>query len=190
MRRLTVPLLMSALLLAGCGGRFSDSGWNPLRWMDRGQRAPQTLAPDGGYGLAGDERPSVPQLLGVRWEPLNEGRLLVVTGIGPTKGYFDAELITAVAQPEGRISPDPDGVLRLRFVALPPPPTPRRHGCRPIRRWTRSRWRCRCPTPNWPLSSGSRSAVLRICWASHAENGCTAAAVRLIRSGRRSGRVV
>ncbi|SEN91173.1 hypothetical protein SAMN04489859_102197 [Paracoccus alcaliphilus] len=122
MRRLTVPLLMSALLLAGCGGRFSDSGWNPLRWMDRGQRAPQTLAPDGGYGLAGDERPSVPQLLGVRWEPLNEGRLLVVTGIGPTKGYFDAELITAVAQPEGRISPDPDGVLRLRFVALPPPP--------------------------------------------------------------------
>lgn len=125
MRRLTAPLLISALLLAGCGGRFGDSGWNPLGWMGGGggrDRGPSTLEPVGGYAVSGDQSPAIPQLLSARWEPLNEGRLLVVTGIGPTKGYHGARLITAVPQPEGRISPDADGVLRLRFVALPPPP--------------------------------------------------------------------
>lgn len=123
MKRTTAPLLViSALLLAGCGGRFSDSGWNPLGWMGPREKAPATLAPQGGYGASAAQRPLVPQLLDARWEPLGEGRLLVVRGIGPTKGYYDARLVTAVPQPAGRIAPDMDGVLRLRFEALPPSP--------------------------------------------------------------------
>lgn len=118
MTRLTVSLLISALLLSGCG----DSGWNPLRWGGGGNR-PETLAPEGGYQTVGDSRPGIPQIISARWEPLNEGRLLVATGIAPTKGYHHAELVTLRPQPQGRISPGPDGVLRLRFVALPPPPT-------------------------------------------------------------------
>ena len=31
MTRLTLPLLISALILSGCG-RLGDSGWNPLSW--------------------------------------------------------------------------------------------------------------------------------------------------------------
>lgn len=122
MTRLTAPLLISTLLLAGCGGRFSDSGWNPFGWFS-GSEPTRTLDPEGGYIDAGDQRPGVPQIVSARWEPLTEGRLLVVTGIAPTKGYHDAALITARPQPRGRIAPDPDGVLRLRFVAVPPAPT-------------------------------------------------------------------
>lgn len=121
MTRLTAPLLMSALLLAGCDGRFSDSGWNPLGWFD-GDTARPTLEPEKGYGRSSDLRPAIPAITGARWETLNEGRLLVVTAMTPTKGYSSVALVTAQPQPEGRISPDADGVLRLRMVALPPAP--------------------------------------------------------------------
>ena len=121
MTRRAMALLIPALLLAGCG-RMGDSGWNPLGWMGGRDRAPATLDPAGGYTVRSDQRPLIPQLLSARWEVLNEGRLLVVSGIGPSRGYHSAELVTAVAQPAGRISPDADGVLRLHFVALPPLP--------------------------------------------------------------------
>lgn len=121
MTRLTAPLLMSALLLAGCGGRFSDSGWNPLGWFGGGSPSP-TLEPEQGYGSTSDLRPAIPAITGARWEPLNEGRLLVVTAMTPTKGYSSVALVTTRPQPAGRISPDADGVLRLRMVALPPTP--------------------------------------------------------------------
>ncbi|MBU3031988.1 hypothetical protein [Paracoccus marinaquae] len=120
MRILTAPLLISALLLSGCGGSFSDSGWNPFGWFG-GSPSP-TLEPEEGYDNVTDLRPGIPQITGARWEPTNEGRLLVVTAMAPTKGYSSVALITSRPQPEGRISPDPDGVLRLRMVGLPPIP--------------------------------------------------------------------
>lgn len=122
MTRLTVPLLIATLAVAGCGGRFSDSGWNPLGWFGGGSPQATTLEPEGGYATANsDARPGIPAITGAHWEVLNEGRLLVVTGMGPTKGYHSAALITEAPSPTGRLTPDPDGVLRLRFVALPPP---------------------------------------------------------------------
>lgn len=120
MTRLTLSLLIGATILAGCG-RLGDSGWNPLRWSG-GRSAPADLAPEGGYLQATDPRPGVPQILAADWQPLAEGRLLVVRGFAPTKGYHSAELVTKRPQPGDRLSPDPDGVLRLRFVAAPPAP--------------------------------------------------------------------
>lgn len=114
-------MLMVILLMAGCGGRFSDSGLNPLRWFGP-EAPPATLAPEAGYAQSGDLRPGIPQITGARWEPTNEGRLLVVTAMAPTKGYSSVALITARPQPAGRISPDADGVLRLRMVGVPPAP--------------------------------------------------------------------
>lgn len=123
MTRLAAPLLCSTLLLAGCGGIGSDSGWNPLGWVGGGGSAPaDTLSPKGGYEVVADEQPGIPQILSARFERLGEGQLLVVTGFAPTKGYHDAKLITARPQPAGRISPDADGVLRLRFVVTAPDP--------------------------------------------------------------------
>jgi hypothetical protein len=117
MTRLTATLLISAALLSGCG----DSA-NPFGWFRPNSDGPGTLEPEGGYGQISDQRPGIPQITSARWEQTNEGRLLVVTGLTPTKGYSDAALVTASPQPSGRISPDLDGVLRLRFVALPPLP--------------------------------------------------------------------
>ena len=113
--------LVALLSVAGCGGRFSDSGFNPAGWFSGGDRV-QTLEPEGGYAAAArDPRQGIAQVTGARWEPLNEGRLLVVTGITPTKGYWNAELIPELPDPADRLRPGPDGVLRLRFVVSPPP---------------------------------------------------------------------
>lgn len=117
MTRLTLTLLIGAAILPGCG-RFGDSRFNPFARFE--PSVPQSLAPEGGYDQGADLRPGVPQILGASWQPLAEGRLLVVQGFAPLKGYRRAALVTVRPQPGDRLSPDADGVLRLRFVALPP----------------------------------------------------------------------
>ena len=118
MCRLTAPLLIATIALTGCG-RFGDSGWNPLSW---GSAPVQTLEPEGGYAQASDTRPLVPRIAAARWEPLTEGRLLVVEGFAPVRGYSSVALVTASPTPGGRLAPDADGVLRLRLVGVPPAP--------------------------------------------------------------------
>lgn len=118
MTRLTLPLLIGALILSGCG-RLGDSGWNPLAWGP-GRAQPDTLTPEGGYVGTRDPRPSVPQILAAEWQPLTDGRLLVVRGFAPYKGYHSADLVRAELRPGDQLQPDADGVLRLRFVAVPP----------------------------------------------------------------------
>lgn len=118
MMKLTAPLLIATIAVAGCG-RLGDSRWNPLSW---GSAPTRTLEPEGGYAQVSDDRPAIPQITAARWEPLNEGRLLVVSGFAPVRGYSSVALVTARPQPEGRISPDADGVLRLRLVGVPPAP--------------------------------------------------------------------
>lgn len=108
-------------LVAGCGGRMGDSGWNPLGWFGRGSTA-QTLEPEGGYARATDPRPGIPAITGAAWQPLNEGRLLVATGVAPVKGWHSAALVAVNPQPRGLMRADADGTLRLRFVAVPPLP--------------------------------------------------------------------
>lgn len=114
--------LLAALALSGCGGFGSDSGLNPFRWLGGARSAaPATLAPKHGYTNI-DNRQPIAHLLSARWEPLDEGRLLVVTALAPTAGWWDVGLVTETLQPAGRLRADPDGVLRLRLVGNPPPP--------------------------------------------------------------------
>lgn len=122
MRRLTATLLIAMLSLSACGGRFSDSGLNPFGWFGDTGPSRDTLEPDEGYAAAGDRRPALAAVTGASWQPLNEGRLLVVTGMAPTKGYWDAELIAVTPAPAGRLPLDPEGTLHLRLVAWPPNP--------------------------------------------------------------------
>ena len=111
--------IAACLMLAGCG----DSSLNPMRWFgaERAPRRPQTLVPAEGYDSRDDSRLPVAQVLSARWEQTLEGRLLVVTAIPPTKGWWNVELVTETPRPAGRVLPDPDGVLRLRLVGAPPP---------------------------------------------------------------------
>lgn len=122
MRSITALTIVATLTLAACGDR--GVSLNPFRWFGGGAaRGPETLTPEGGYDLAArDPRQLMSSITSARWEPLGEGRLLVVTGLAPTKGWWDPELVTKTPMPAGRIRADADGVLRLRFVAFPPPP--------------------------------------------------------------------
>lgn len=122
-RRITALTIAATLTLSACGDG-GGSGLNPFRWFGGGgSRGPETLTPEGGYATAAnDPRQLMGSITSARWEPLGEGRLLVVTGLAPTKGWWDAELVTETPMPAGRVRADADGVLRLRFVALPPPP--------------------------------------------------------------------
>lgn len=115
-------ICVSALVLAGCGRFGSDSGLNPMGWFG-GNAPPPTLEPEGGYQTAvQDARTPLAQVTSARWEPLYEGRMLVVTGLPATKGWWDVELVTEVAMPSGRVRADQNGVLRLRLVGNPPAP--------------------------------------------------------------------
>lgn len=121
MRIRTLGYIFAAgIVLAGCG-RFGDSGWNPLGWMGGGSNQPTTLAPEGGYVTEQqDTRALVARITAARWEPLYEGRMLVVTALPATKGWWDLELVTEAVMPGDRIRPDDYGVLRLRLVGNPP----------------------------------------------------------------------
>ena len=118
MMKLTAPLLIATIALVGCG-RLGDSRWNPLSW---GSAPTRSLEPEGGYAQVSDTRHDIPQITAARWEPLNEGRLLVVEGFAPVQGYSSVALVTARPQPGDRLAPDADGVLRLRLVGVPPAP--------------------------------------------------------------------
>ncbi|MDT1061218.1 hypothetical protein RM190_05055 [Paracoccus sp. CPCC 101403] len=114
------------LVLAGCG-RFGDSGgsgWNPFGWFGGGSsNQPTSLEPEGGYPTGvSDGRVGIAQITGARWEPLYEGRLLVVTAVPATKGWWNVELVTEVPMPRGRTRADDTGTLRLRLVGNPPAP--------------------------------------------------------------------
>lgn len=111
--------MAACLMLAGCG----DSALNPARWFggERAARGPKTLVPDEGYAVRDEGRLPVGQILSARWEQTGEGRLLVVTAMPPTKGWWNVALVNETARPGGRMLPDSDGVLRLRLVGTPPP---------------------------------------------------------------------
>lgn len=120
MLRPAALLMLASLALSGCG---RDSGLNPFRWFGGGASrptGPATLEPKGGYTL-NDGRLPLARILSARWEPLNEGRLLVVTALPATRGWSDVAIVTADPQVPGRIRPDEDGVLNLVVLGNPPP---------------------------------------------------------------------
>lgn len=112
-------LSAAAAALSGCG-RLGDSSWSPTSWLSDAPDEQGTLEPTEGYTTADETRILIAHVGSAKMEPLTEGRLLVVTGIGPTKGWWDAALVSDTRGPRDVIAPDPDGVLRLRFVANPP----------------------------------------------------------------------
>ncbi|WP_207099544.1 hypothetical protein [Paracoccus shandongensis] len=118
MSKPTATLLIATMAVSACG-RLGDSRWNPLSW---GSAPVRTLEPEEGYAQVSDTRPAIPQITSARWEPLNEGLLLVVNGFAPVRGYSSVALVTARPMPGDRLSPDADGVLRLRLVGVPPAP--------------------------------------------------------------------
>jgi hypothetical protein len=106
-----IPLtaaLIAMTALSACGG-FRDSKINPLNWFGRSQPEAQanvaTQAPV-------DQRPLVAQVLLVKVERSSTGAIVRATGLPPSQGWWDAELVA--------LPIDENGVLTLEFHVFPP----------------------------------------------------------------------
>ena len=107
MRLPLTAVLVATLALSACG--FGQSRLNPLNWFGRSQPADQvaliTTAP-------ADPRPLVAQVLTMTIEPFPGGALVRATGLPPTQGFWDAELVA--------LPVDESGTLVLEFHIFPP----------------------------------------------------------------------
>ena len=104
------PLVLIALLpLAGCGQNVNV--WAPKTWFGYGETPEDTqVEPD----EAQDPRPLVDSVTFASIEQANGGVIVRATGLPPTQGYWNAEL---VAQPV-----DDKGKLVLEFHLVAPAP--------------------------------------------------------------------
>ena len=107
MSRPLIASLLCVALLSACG--FGQSRLNPLNWFGRSQPTETvgllTTAP-------ADPRPLVAQVLTMSIEPFPGGALVRATGLPPTQGFWDAELVA--------LPVDDTGTLVLEFHIFPP----------------------------------------------------------------------
>ena len=102
-----LAMLIVATALSGCA-RISQSRLNPFNWFGQARPAPVTTL----YTLPEETRALVTQVLTLKIEPYPGGAIVRATGLPPTQGYWEAEL---VAQPVGE-----DGKLIYEFRIFPP----------------------------------------------------------------------
>ncbi len=113
MRKPLIAALAAALVLGACASA-RESRLNPANWFGRSQPQAPTLAPEGGYGpRVIDNRALVEQVTVLAVERMPGGAIVRATGLPPTQGWWDAEL---VAETE-RVAP---GTLAFRFVVAAP----------------------------------------------------------------------
>jgi hypothetical protein len=112
-------MALLCLTLASCGA-IRESRFNPLNWFGRSQSQETMTTLDGQEALA-DNRALVTQVTSLTVDALPTGAIVAASGLPPTQGWWDAEL---VAENDGN---PVEGVLTLRFV-VGEPPGPRRSG--------------------------------------------------------------
>jgi hypothetical protein len=112
--RLSLTLALTAVMvLTSCGG-IRESRLNPLNWFG-GSREAQ--ADEFGVPAKIEARPLVDQVVSMSIEQTPYGAIVRATGLSPSQGYYDAEV---VARPL-----DENGILVYEFRLMPPPgPTP------------------------------------------------------------------
>jgi hypothetical protein len=104
------PLLATfslVLLLGACGGTGEKKWYNPFGWFGGSQE----VATLGVSAPEEDPRPLVQQVLSMSVEQFPGGAIVRATGLPPTQGFWEAELLE---------QPVEDGRLTYRFVVLPP----------------------------------------------------------------------
>ena len=105
-----LPILAAMVLanaLSGCAG-IRESRFNPLNWFGRAEAAVVTDL----YVRPEDPRPLVAEVTDLKVEPYPGGAIVRATGLPPTQGHWEAEL---VAQPL-----DDQGRLVFEFRVYPP----------------------------------------------------------------------
>lgn len=106
------PLLaaLSALMLLSACGKIRDSRINPMNWF--GRSAAVQMAPQATPETPQDARPLVAQVLSLQVEATATGAIVRATGLPPTQGHWDAELVAREI--------DDKGVQVFDFRLLPP----------------------------------------------------------------------
>ncbi len=109
MKKSLIVLLTLTVALGGCG-RVRESRLNPFNWFGGGARAEAPVAPTA--AVSADKRALVAQVTGVTFDRYPGGTIIRATGLPPSQGWWDAEL---VARPV-----DENGVLVYDFRVFPP----------------------------------------------------------------------
>lgn len=100
--------LTLTVALAGCGG-LRDSRLNPFNWFGRSAPAARVVVETGPQV---DPRPLVETVTDMQVDAFRGGAIVRATGLNPTQGYWEAELV--------ELPIDENGVLVLEFRILPP----------------------------------------------------------------------
>jgi hypothetical protein len=108
MRKTALAAMTLVLLLGACGG-LRDSRFNPINWFGgaRDGRAVEDAGP------VGDGRELVAQVIQFSVEPAVGGAVLRATGLPPTQGWYEGELVLVPDEDK------PDELL-FRFVIRAP----------------------------------------------------------------------
>lgn len=135
MRATLLAFLALTLTLSACGA-IRESRFNPLNWFGRSEasRVEEAQA----FARPTETRPLVDQVTAMTIERIPGGAILRATGLPPTQGFWDAELVRVdqVIETEGadgtitRVIDDSVLVFDFR---LNPPPYQARQGTVPSR---------------------------------------------------------
>lgn len=112
--RLSPAIALAGLILVTACGGFGTSKLNPLNWFKRA--APEAIE---FVQRPVDARALVPQVSDMKVEAYPGGAIVRATGVPPSQGWWDAELV--------KIESEDAGVLVFEFRIFPPP-TPRPAG--------------------------------------------------------------
>lgn len=96
MRKPIAAILIAATLLASCGV-MRQSRLNPMNWFKKSEPVAM-VAVD---GTPADKRQLVADVTGLTLEPYPGGVLIRATGLPPTQGWWDAELVARPVDEKG-----------------------------------------------------------------------------------------
>lgn len=108
MTRPLLAALTALMVLQACGGNFS-ARLNPFNWFGRSQPAQVVVA---GTGLPVEERQLVDRVISLQIDSYPGGAIVRATGLPPSQGWWDAELVS--------LPLDDEGVLVYEFRVFPP----------------------------------------------------------------------
>lgn len=93
-----IAVLVLATAVSGCA-RIATSRLNPLNWFGPSTPAVVTTL----YVPPDEARPLIAQVTGVKVEPFPGGAIVRATGLPPTNGYWNAELVPQPVDDQGRL---------------------------------------------------------------------------------------
>jgi hypothetical protein len=108
MRRTILAALVIATALGGCA-RLRESRLNPFNWFGRGERT-EVVAVE--QAAPGDPRQLVADVTALNIEQTPTGAIVRATGLPPTQGFWDAELV--------EVATDDPSVVLYEFRVFPP----------------------------------------------------------------------